>query len=238
MKKIFFLLVFILSSLINYSQCVPGPYLKAGIYPDTLENLDTANINQYYEVVMTAVIPKDTFVFGNILPIDSIGIDTLFGLPSSLTYKADRPSSYWLGGTKGCIQIFGTPSNSEVGVYPLNITVNAVVAGLPALYPVKGYKIVVRGNNNILEETSLKKSLKIFPNPAKTQTSLQMFSNYNETVKVYIINSLGKKVKEITTNVVYGQNTLNINLSDLAKGIYYVSTETKFEIEKQILVVY
>jgi len=216
---IFTVIVFLLQNNPLYSQCVPGNYTKPNIYPDTLINLDTAFAGQPYQMIMTAVIPVDTLVLGNRLPVDSIGIVSLTGLPSSLTYQADKASGYWKGGTKGCILISGTPTNAEAGIYPLNITVNAVVAGLPAFYPVKGYKLIVNGNSSFAFENAIT-NIKLYPNPFYENASLRFFSNFIGPCHLSIFNSFGQEVykKEIVTS--QGYNSIVIQKNNLKDGIY------------------
>ena len=59
--------------------------------------------------------------------------------------------------------------------------------------------------------------LKIYPNPVKTILNIQTPNN-NSIDKIYIVDLLGKKVLEQT------QNTNQINVEHLAKGIYIIET--------------
>jgi len=216
------LFLFLALSFDASSQCVPGNYQKPSIYPDTLTNLDTAYANKPYQMVMTAVIPVDTFVFGNRLPIDSIGIVSLTGLPPSMSYKSDKASGYWAGGTKGCILISGSPKDEETGIYPLNIVVSAVVAGLPANYPVKGYKIIVIGKGSSITDLPLLYDLKIYPNPVIDVASLRFFSQTNDFCRLTIYNCFGQIIVNQNHLCNYGENQLIVHAEHLNKGIYFL----------------
>jgi len=97
----------------------------------------------------------------------------------------------------------------------------------------KGISVDVSGNlyvadtdNNVIRKISqslattdfeMFSKLKIYPNPVKTILNIQTPNN-NSIDKIYIVDLLGKKVLEQT------QNTNQINIEHLAKGIYIIET--------------
>ncbi|HPD63958.1 MAG TPA: T9SS type A sorting domain-containing protein [Bacteroidia bacterium] len=230
MRNILFCFSLVFISFLSNAQCIPDSFSKPNIYPDTIRNLDTAYANQYYEMKMTAVIPVDTLVFGNRMPIDSIGLISLTGLPASLSYVSNSLSGYWKGGTSGCILISGTPQNNENGVYPLNIMVRAFVAGVPADYPVKGYKIVVIGNSSI-NKSDLSHQVSFYPNPSFDIASLRFYSSENAETFIILNNSIGKIIRKIPVTISAGHNSVLIPVSDLPKGNYFL----QININQQII---
>jgi hypothetical protein len=63
--------------------------------------------------------------------------------------------------------------------------------------------------------------LKVFPNPAKTQTTLEYIGTSGNT-EITIINSIGEDVKTINTTSITGTNVLNIDISSFTAGSYFI----------------
>ncbi|MEE4197161.1 MAG: choice-of-anchor J domain-containing protein [Bacteroidales bacterium] len=61
------------------------------------------------------------------------------------------------------------------------------------------------------------KDLMIYPNPVKTELTLE---NIKEVNQITIINMLGQTIKQIN---VYGKQKLKIDLSELNSGLYFIS---------------
>lgn len=238
----YFLTVFMLFSLFNTvsAQCVPDSTLtKPGIFPDAVVNLDTATANIYYEMVMTAIVPKDTLFFGSRIPIDSIGISKFEGLPAGFTMVANTASAYWKGGSSGCILISGTPGSVDVGVYPLTIQVVAVVAGTPAPYPVPGYQLVVEGNSGFITHDASFGQAIAFPNPFSSQTIVQFSSNNSEQCFFRVYNSNGALVHSSTHTVSVGINNIPFVNDNYTEGLYfYTLTSENLYFANKILIKY
>ena len=70
------------------------------------------------------------------------------------------------------------------------------------------------------------KTLEVYPNPASNNINLVMNPATAETVKLTIVNALGKVV--YSENIVLNGTTYkNINTSTLSKGLYFVNVEGK-----------
>jgi hypothetical protein len=63
---------------------------------------------------------------------------------------------------------------------------------------------------------------KLWPNPASTQITLQFNSNSNQQVAIQLHDSKGALVKEKMSGVLKGVNSVPLNISDAAAGIYTV----------------
>ena len=115
-KFYIFVMFFIVRGIL--SQCTPDcQYTASGIYPD---QLPTAYINSPYSVTLTFVLPPDsTLPDGTYVLIDSIRVDSITGLPPSISAACNNLKCLWSGGTKGCILLSGTPTYSEYGLHPL-----------------------------------------------------------------------------------------------------------------------
>jgi hypothetical protein len=71
----------------------------------------------------------------------------------------------------------------------------------------------------------------LYPNPAKDEMRLAIVSSTNEKVTISITDLSGKEVKRINTAVTPGDNNIDLNVSALSTGTYYLrlisATETK-----------
>lgn len=65
-------------------------------------------------------------------------------------------------------------------------------------------------------------SVKAYPNPTEGQYTVDFTSTQSFNADVFITDLTGKIVKRVTTmNVITGNNSVNVNLSDLCGGTYY-----------------
>lgn len=67
-------------------------------------------------------------------------------------------------------------------------------------------------------------SIDIFPNPIKNNLTLQFVSNQNEQLDYDILNSSGQVLKFFSSsiNAIVGVNQIQLDLSDLNSGLYYI----------------
>lgn len=213
----------------SYAQCNPEFFTKPGIYPDTSKGLDTAYANKPYSMIMTAVIPKDTFVFNTKMPIDSIGIIKFEGLPEGFTVTANTESGFWKGGTSGCVLISGNPVDSLSGVYPLYIEVLAVVSGLPAPYPVPGFKIVIIGKSS---KQDIQKNDNILLSYTDNNiTRLTFSSTYSGLGYLELIELSGRILISRHLDIIDGINSYEFNVNDVPSGIYLIKLTQQSHIQ-------
>ena len=71
-----------------------------------------------------------------------------------------------------------------------------------------------------IEETNSNDAVKVWPNPADNNLSIQFKAGTSSDDEIKIIDLSGKTVKVISNGFNSGSNTLNVNVSDLSKGIY------------------
>ena len=154
MKKNYLLLVFcfVLFSQFCQAQCTPDPqYTSPGVYPEDLNPVCTSSP---YTQVFTVVVPVDTFVtspFPMTIPIDSISLVTLLGLPPGFTYVCSPASCGFPGGTSGCVVLSGT-TPAAPGSYIIRSVTNSYVH--------------VFGSPVVQTDTSLMDTLVILGGPA------------------------------------------------------------------------
>lgn len=67
-------------------------------------------------------------------------------------------------------------------------------------------------------------SLELFPNPVKNSLNIQL-SNISSLIKIKIVDAVGKVMKTYQFTPGGSSTSVNIDVSSLPKGIYYVNTE-------------
>ena len=147
-KKLLLSIVFVISGIILVNaQCTPDNTCNKLVCPDTITNLPTAHVSVLYSTFLTVRVPTDTTISSNAIHVDSINYTSVTGLPTGFT--ANPNNVRWLGGTKGCIQISGTPDDSMQGK-TYKLIINTMFHGkigttIPFSYPIvlNGYKIFV-----------------------------------------------------------------------------------------------
>jgi len=88
-----------------------------------------------------------------------------------------------------------------------------------------------------VEETLLRQSLNVFPNPNIGNFTISFALEGSKNVSINILNTLGQVVYQQTLENVTGENRQEINLHNQAAGIYYIQIKTENEvIIKQISV--
>ena len=81
------------------------------------------------------------------------------------------------------------------------------------------------------------KLIELFPNPATEQVGIHFTSKPIDDVKIEIINATGEKVKELTANVSSFSNRVQLNVSDLQSGIYFLHiSSVNFSASKKLVV--
>lgn len=229
MKRfLIFLTLVLMFPVLLHAQCQPDPqYTQPGIYPDSATGFPPAVATYEYNFVITAIIPVDTIVFPfPRMNIDSIGVAEITGMPEGFQAIPSRPSGYWLGGTSGCMLITGTPTEAQVGVYPLSITVVGYMGGLglPIPYTIDYYSITVLPAASYgIDEAGVfgNISLKAFPNPFTGKFNLEFYAQSAGNFECLIYDSRGRLLKSETISTDTGNQSYSIDGSDLEPGIYF-----------------
>lgn len=95
-----------------------------------------------------------------------------------------------------------------------------------SLYAIGSRNMYVFHYNNvplaIENNLQIENSVKIFPNPFSTVTTLEFYLSATENISVSIVDVVGRVVKNIPAkNLQSGKNRINLNLSELNSGIYF-----------------
>ncbi|MFH2143696.1 MAG: T9SS type A sorting domain-containing protein [Bacteroidota bacterium] len=82
-------------------------------------------------------------------------------------------------------------------------------------------------------ENSIDNSLHIYPNPNDGFFTLEITNFENKTIDLFLVNNMGVEIE----NWILNENKVEINLSNYAKGIYFLQLETKNgRITKKLLI--
>jgi|JRYD01.1.fsa_nt_gb hypothetical protein len=200
-------------------------YLE-GILYDTLQTGHTycvsfyvvnGNFNRYYSASIGVYFSTDSVYdqstiynlsyVPQIINTNGIIYDTLNWTQISGTYVAG-------GGEK-----FITIGN----FYDDNNTIlDSSIIGINQTYLYIDDVSVVDCTVGINEIESYKNKISLLPNPAKDESVYKIFLNRNETGSMIVYSKLG--VKLLNKQLVEGNNTVSIPLTELGAGVYFIQT--------------
>ncbi len=247
MKKIIYtLLCLAMGYQIGFAQCTANTYSgnHGYILPDSSQ-FPHAKQNHAFNAVIQLQVAHDTVTALGTFIFDSIfitSVNTLPALPNGakIHYTCSVPRCSFLGASTGCINVH-VDSMGLTNVATYRIIVNATAKG--SLVTVLGtvpnqsqsatinwYKIIVDGNNSgILSvdnpNTSIFSVLDISPNPAMDKASVQFYSPKSATIKMSLLDVIGRKVLAENVAATNGINKTELNISTLQNGIYFVNFE-------------
>ena len=88
-----------------------------------------------------------------------------------------------------------------------------------------------------LNEKDNENSINIFPNPTKSITTLEIYSDKTQTIKISIIDLLGKEITKKEKVIFSGVNAEEIDVSEYQKGIYFINIEIGTQVTTKKLVI-
>jgi hypothetical protein len=242
MKKLLFAsLTIFISTNFNAQSCSPDPLYADSIYgvwPDTTENLPPAIQNLFYTTNLDFAIPSTvtadlaagnplgSLLLGN--TINYFKVDSVSGLNSvNLQLVCGTSNCQYLGGSKGCANIYGTPL--QTGTFPLKIYITANIATLlgSANFPTTfdGYKVVVGIAGNI--ESSIE-SITVAPNPTNDKLKINGITPSRLAKSIAIVNIEGQTLLE---KEVENVQDISFDLQETNSGIYFVKITFENSIE-------
>jgi hypothetical protein len=115
-----------------------------------------------------------------------------------------------------------------------NVTVKANNAcgssGIRTLYYVPGCRLAEEEAANI-------STLTVYPNPAHTQATIAFRAVEEGSYNITMTDVTGRTVRNITTTAQAGVHQMDVNLEDLAKGMYMIQLRSGSGMEIQKLIV-
>lgn len=83
-------------------------------------------------------------------------------------------------------------------------------------------------NENIINNIDFSSvQLKAWPNPTPNKINIQVVSNIEFDSQILLMNSVGETVMERECQIISGQNSINVDLTNLANGVYTICLKTK-----------
>jgi hypothetical protein len=103
-------------------------------------------------------------------------------------------------------------------------------SALRTLYYVPGCRLAEEDAANI-------SSLSVFPNPAHTQATIAFKAVEQGSYNITMTDVTGRTVRNIITSAQAGVHQMDVNLSDLAKGMYLIELVSGSGVQKARLVI-
>jgi hypothetical protein len=243
-KKLFFtLLIIVFFSIQNLSaQCTPVPFPPPPLTnPDTTQGIPPAYAGVPYDETIHVRVPADTVVFGTVLPIDSIGVDSITGLPPSFTWATNTPSNYWLGGTYGCFVVTGNPTLADTGTYQMVLHAKIFVGHNPnntILYDANfEFKILDSALMSMKNVPGQGFEVQTIPNPFDRKTSIRFNSPVTSVFTFEVYNVTGKMVRKEQIEARKGVNYFEFSKEDLPSGMYiYRLYNQTYRVHRQMII--
>ena len=86
-----------------------------------------------------------------------------------------------------------------------------------------GFTIIVLNESDLTSVKELKTAeVKLYPNPSEGQTTLQITDESSHEFVIEIFDAQGVLIQELEYTTRLGENKLNIDLSEEAKGLYFI----------------
>ncbi len=234
--------------LFAQTPCVPGTLSlpQAGyIIPDSATNFANGCAGQYYEQIIYIKAPNDTSITYLGSPVsahvDSFVINsTITGLPSGLIVESVPaltllPTSRLIvpGNTMACIKISGIMPATATGTINLTMAVRAYLHVL-SIIPIDTAANVNYYHINITPAPCSPSSVQLLnkysfniigavPNPADYISKIQFESKNEKTYTMKLSNAVGEVVLTNVINAKSGINTIPIDVSNVANGLYMYS---------------
>jgi len=158
--------------------------------------------------------------------------DTLPNIPiNCIVYEKNTANGIYIGTDMG---VYYRDDNLNRWVPFMKNLPNVIVNELEIFYPGNKIRAATYGRalwesdtyalaNSIAEKDKEQNQLKVFPNPANNEISIDMSGLVSQNTQIRIINSMGAIVK---TENMQNSSVLNISVSGLSNGIYFIELQT------------
>jgi len=217
-----------------FSQCTPDPLAIApGVYPADIPHAISGSL---FVVVMTVVVPADTVVAVGgtnlTVPIDSIGVDSIRGLPSGFRFSSNSRSNFWRGGTKGCLKIEG--QTDKAGIYNVVFKLRGhTPITLPPYTTADGFVIYDYQYKMYVDDISSFQVQQNFPNPCYNGKTGITYISVHQNIEFRLYDYSGNVLVKKTIKGNVGSNTYELDLANMlghvSNGLYFYSMDDGFE---------
>lgn len=225
-RLLFLLLTIVGASTVQAQICTPVHDFgdeSYGVYPDTIQNLAHAMVNELYFQQMDVKIPANGDDLGIPFTIDSAQIVSVSGLPAGINWACGDPDCTYDGGVIGCGVISGTPTVVDTFDIVINTTFYGSIFGSSMNMPMQftGYKLIVEGEVGIEQAAAAEFQLHpVQPNPAANRAKIAYVAPNGGKVSLVIYDLLGKQVLEKFLDAAPGENEFVLRTDGLQSGLY------------------
>lgn len=226
MKKIYLLFMLSIAAISSYAQCIPDPAWNTdGISPSRAPD---GMVGTNYSTVISFKTPKDTtIVFQGTTynaTIDSAKVDQIKNVPAGYTWACNNARCVWKGGEKGCALLQGKPDSTHFKHYAIKVFIRTWITVQGLSFPVERLDssiidYYITGGINSVTAIDGKPLFTIFPNPAKNTIQIESINFINKNAELKITDLTGK----ILLNKMLDKSSSIIDVSELPKGIYFVT---------------
>lgn len=255
MKKIYIFCLLAIAAFNANSQCNIDTTVqpRPGIFP-AYYNLPCLILNQPFDTTFQVTCPTifDTVVNLGItsypltINVDSIELDSIINLPAGLTWS--RMPMRLPAGQHGCMKITGTPTG-PTGYYslgwwgtawvtePYGLGKKTVTGDMNRYAYVYYYLSVINAGdtcipynpyyNGIKEvNQALNANLIVSPNPSNGAFTVTISADGRTNAEIELIDVTGRSVYSQSVTLLEGQNNLNLDLRNNAKGLFTLMLHT------------
>ena len=159
----------------------------------------------------------DTIYFKSGSVLSTAGLSSAYFIPTSTQWRHETISLSAYSGNPEVLFMFVTLSAGGNNLYVDDVSVN--------------------DGGVSVEEISSPASLNVFPNPASGQAGVSFYAGKNEQAAIQLSDLQGRQVMEKLIAATEGINSTTIDVSGLAKGIYFLEMNIASGREKRKLVV-
>ncbi|MEA3445306.1 MAG: T9SS type A sorting domain-containing protein, partial [Bacteroidota bacterium] len=134
-------------------------------------------------------------------------------------------------------------NNLQYGTYKLIVELSGYIT-YPAI-------ITVDANNEIVDDivfdidngtvyydveeiSAIGDGAKLYPNPAHNDLNIEFMLNKLSDVKISVLNALGQEIISVNQELSSGQQKINLDVSKLESGIYFINIEAN-GLDKKVL---
>ncbi len=243
MKQLLLVIPFLVFAHFAIAQCEPmfdfGDE-EFGVAPDTIQNLDEADINSFYTQQVDVRIPSNAgFAELPFIAIDSVTLAQIIGLPEGLSFECNNPLTTpctFPGDTDGCGVIAGLPTQG--GTYELTIVALVYNSFTPDPLPFDfdGYRIVVNDPLSVDDPVDINE-MNLYPNPANNAVNISLNARRSGKGHLRLFDMVGKEISASNLNIPQGEYSVEIATANLPEGVYIYRLDAFGETTTRRLVV-
>lgn len=208
----------------------------------------TNNPGGIFGVAINSIVAgaQDGLMPGSPISPNALGLGTqtdIFDQTAGSTFSVINGAVAALGGAVGTTTsnmiLIGQFTTSGILTFTFNVQISNTLTNVAEIYVPTAITtsetsfpalIYTSATTNTTTDVSIKENklgsvnmLEIVPNPVTDNATLRFTSKLNETITLSVIGQDGAELLSSTFEAVAGQNTVDIDLSTLRTGIYFLS---------------